>query len=379
MLFRLCVAALLLGACTHPDCRLIVQPVEHDFGGVAWGSSKLLALRLYNAGTTDCRVQPSLASTAFSVSGGVLDLHPEETQLIDVSYTPGSASAIDAATLRLDADTSVLLRGRALPAPACTDGLMNGDETGIDCGGSCPYACGGPPCYAARECSSGVCSGPQAIPPAVDWSDPASDVAWAPADLVGGFAALYNDHVDLRVRFRDTPFDPSRPQVLTFCLDTDEDAATGQACGGALPGADIAIAFRDGELQTHDQIGDACSSDSYDEATKTLHLAFENGRFPRGYLEEQFRYIVLSTTTDNAGQTVTDSAPDAPDFRRPEGAFSSHHVIALWQANGACCRFQAGACVGGSCQPPRCQDGVRNGDESGVDCGGSCPRTCSPP
>src|SRR5271157_2786511 len=26
-------------------------------------------------------------------------------------------------------------------APTCTDGKQNGDETGIDCGGSCPLAC----------------------------------------------------------------------------------------------------------------------------------------------------------------------------------------------------------------------------------------------
>lgn len=28
-------------------------------------------------------------------------------------------------------------------APTCTDGIMNGQETGIDCGGICPYACSG--------------------------------------------------------------------------------------------------------------------------------------------------------------------------------------------------------------------------------------------
>lgn len=33
----------------------------------------------------------------------------------------------------------------ALPAPTCTDGIMNGNETGIDCGGSCPDVCPPPP------------------------------------------------------------------------------------------------------------------------------------------------------------------------------------------------------------------------------------------
>jgi hypothetical protein len=30
-------------------------------------------------------------------------------------------------------------------------------------------------------------------------------------------------------------------------------------------------------------------------------------------------------------------------------------------------------CTGGTCQAPSCGDGVTNGDEAGVDCGGSCP------
>ncbi|MEM9680750.1 MAG: CARDB domain-containing protein, partial [Bacteroidota bacterium] len=28
-------------------------------------------------------------------------------------------------------------------APSCSDGIQNGDETGVDCGGSCPNTCGG--------------------------------------------------------------------------------------------------------------------------------------------------------------------------------------------------------------------------------------------
>ena len=31
--------------------------------------------------------------------------------------------------------------GSAPPTPTCTDGIMNGDEEGIDCCGSCPLSC----------------------------------------------------------------------------------------------------------------------------------------------------------------------------------------------------------------------------------------------
>jgi hypothetical protein len=40
--------------------------------------------------------------------------------------------------------------------------------------------------------------------------------------------------------------------------------------------------------------------------------------------------------------------------------------------SGTDCESQV--CSGGSCQPPTCNDGVHNGDETDVDCGGAtCP------
>ncbi len=34
-------------------------------------------------------------------------------------------------------------------------------------------------------------------------------------------------------------------------------------------------------------------------------------------------------------------------------------------------------CTGGTCQPPACDDGVQNGSETGLDCGGGCPSLCT--
>ncbi len=43
----------------------------------------------------------------------------------------------------------------------CSDGVMDGDETGVDCGGSCPMGCGvnGSNCAADTDCASGYCGG----------------------------------------------------------------------------------------------------------------------------------------------------------------------------------------------------------------------------
>ena len=42
-------------------------------------------------------------------------------------------------------------------APRCTDGVQNGNETGVDCGGSCPLKCDGEPCLFDSECKTKSC------------------------------------------------------------------------------------------------------------------------------------------------------------------------------------------------------------------------------
>ncbi|MGB0679748.1 MAG: hypothetical protein ACPGUV_08820 [Polyangiales bacterium] len=46
----------------------------------------------------------------------------------------------------------------ALPV-SCSDGIQNGDESGPDCGGSCALCTSGAGCTGGDDCESGVCSG----------------------------------------------------------------------------------------------------------------------------------------------------------------------------------------------------------------------------
>jgi hypothetical protein len=41
---------------------------------------------------------------------------------------------------------------------SCSDGKLNGSETGIDCGGACPLKCNGKACGQGTECSSTFCA-----------------------------------------------------------------------------------------------------------------------------------------------------------------------------------------------------------------------------
>jgi plastocyanin len=43
--------------------------------------------------------------------------------------------------------------------PSCTDGVQNGTEVGVDCGGACPLACVGGTCTDNGTCASGMCYG----------------------------------------------------------------------------------------------------------------------------------------------------------------------------------------------------------------------------
>ena len=43
--------------------------------------------------------------------------------------------------------------------PSCSDGIKNGNETDVDCGGTCPPCGTGQGCGVGADCTSGVCSG----------------------------------------------------------------------------------------------------------------------------------------------------------------------------------------------------------------------------
>jgi hypothetical protein len=45
------------------------------------------------------------------------------------------------------------------PAPTCTDGIRNGDETDVDCGGACARCGLGKRCVHLTDCASGACDG----------------------------------------------------------------------------------------------------------------------------------------------------------------------------------------------------------------------------
>lgn len=61
---------------------------------------------------------------------------------------------------------SGICQSNVCEAPVCSDGLKNGDETGVDCGGPDCSACSdGRSCQADGDCLSGVCRSRSCQPP----------------------------------------------------------------------------------------------------------------------------------------------------------------------------------------------------------------------
>jgi len=148
------------------------------------------------------------------------------------------------------------------------------------------------------------------------------------ADILSTSATLFTtglgQWVDFRVQFVASPFD-DRTYRLAWCLDTDQNAATGDPCGPEL-GTEWGFTFRIG----HDAPGgndyftggarlgfNPCDSSEFDWYTNTLRVIY-----PLSVLngDNSFNYAVAASTGAN------NTAPYHFDFTAPGNFFLSQVV-----------------------------------------------------
>lgn len=181
--------------------------------------------------------------------------------------------------------------GGADAGPSCTDQSKNGDETDVDCGGSCPpcaasMSCGGPADCVSKVCTLGKCDTPSCI------------------DLV-----MNGD-------------------------ETDTD------CGGSCP--------------TKCKLGAKCVA-----PTDCETVSCASG------------FCAAPTCTDgskNGDETDKDCG----------GSCTKKCGTGEGCAAGADCTSQLCDATLLTCKAPDCSDTKQNGDETDVDCGGSCTKKCDP-
>jgi len=98
--------------------------------------------------------------------------------------------------------------------PTCKDGIQNGDETGVDCGGSCPRACGARSCIRDENCMPGEICVRETCAPNPQCSDGIQNGTETGVDCGGGCVAC--------------------PTCKDGIQNGDE---TGVDCGGSCPRA----------------------------------------------------------------------------------------------------------------------------------------------
>ena len=256
--------------------------------------------------------------------------------------------------------------------PSCSDGIQNGQETGVDCGGpdclACPTCddgiqnggetgidCGGPDCTACPTCDDGIQNGGET---GIDCGGP------------------------------DCP----------VCPTCDDGIQNGQEAGIDCGGPDCpdCPTCNDG-IQNGQETGVDCGGpdclECSDECTDNLvqiRIALDN--FP-----EETSWDIRSGSTLIASGGPYGNVPDRDTIREeiclPNGCYD--FTIYDSYGDGICCGYGQGEyslillsdstilatgasfgsletnniCLGGE---PTCEDGIQNGDETDVDCGGSC-------
>lgn len=301
---------------------------------------------------------PTAVRAAMLRSGGIAKVVARGLGGLDISVPPGSGGVIVVYTFENGNDASVhricsrystadgssvkhrntsrghrlhLKNGISVACPSCGDGVLNGDETDVDCGGPSCSACGdGSSCSVDGDCSSGVCNG--GVCQAAGCSDGVLNGDESDVDCGGSCPACSPGQSCNVGGDCDTGICSSGVCVLPPCAngvmdgnETDVDCG-GDACPACGLGQGCSHAA---DCTTLSCVGNICQAPSCSDGA-------HNGD---------------ETDVDCGG-----SCPGCADGGACAGA-------------GDCL---SGVCTGNQCQTASCSDGVQNGDESDVDCGGSC-------
>ena len=285
----------------------------------------------------DASVGPSLGCvTALDCSGG----QRCEGGVCSAAEAPAASAG--------DAGASVPCVGSDCPGapplalePSCADGVQNGDERGVDCGGPCAGCSVGAPCATGADCLSGTCSDAGACP-----------------------APTCDDGV---VNQGETGSDCGGPcergcEASDRCL-VDGDCAAGLFCP---PGTQRCTpvscgdGVRNGVEVLVDCGGGACAGCPDGSACS------EPGDCASGVCR--------------AGTCAAPACDDEIVNQDETDVDCGGGSCAARCATGNDCTLPAdcasGVCRAGACAPPACNDGVVNQNETDVDCGGSCNRNC---
>ena len=193
-----------------------------------------------------------------------------------------------------------LCMGGACVSDVCTNQILDGDETDIDCGGSICPGCGiGQACSQQLDCADGVC------------------------DLIGSATC----------------------EVSNTCGNGAIE--NGESCD-------------DGDVTA----GDGCSATCLKEGGQVCSTPNE--------CDSRRCNAWMCTSTQPTHCTDGIKSGDESDVDCGGSCTGCTGSKACTDGDD-CLSY---ACGGNACEPAHCGDGVQSGDEGGVDCGGSCGTAC---
>ncbi|WP_373045406.1 fibrinogen-like YCDxxxxGGGW domain-containing protein [Vulgatibacter sp.] len=217
--------------------------------------------------------------------------------------------------------------------PACDDGVRNGDETGADCGGSCAPCEVGGTCEAGSDCESGACT---------------NGVCTAPSCTDG-----VKNGVETGLDCGGGDCDPCPPgEGCNFPDECQSGLCNDGLC--AAPACDDGV--QNGNEPAIDCGGDFCAPCAEGSACNV------GGDCDSGVCTDS---ICQAPTCSDGVQNGDELGPDCG-----QSACGSSCPAGAGCYDGWDCDSQV--CTDGICQAPSCTDGITNGAERDVDCGGDC-------
>ena len=232
-------------------------------------------------------------------------------------------------------------------AAAPADGTKNGDETDVDCGGSMAPACAdGKACVVTTDCASGVCTAKVCqVPAPTDGVQNGDETGIdcggsAPTKCAAGAGCLSNADCDKL----KCDLVQKKCLVASHSDGVVNAGETGVDCGGSAP--------------TKCPSGQGCVSNADCNALK-CDVGATN-------------LCLIASHTDgitNLGETGIDCGGAAP-MKCPTG----QGCVATSDCDKALCDV-AGTKL---CLAPTHTDGIVNLGETGTDCGGAAPLKCTP-
>jgi len=219
----------------------------------------------------------------------------------------------------------------------CSNGLKDGTETDVDCGGSCPKCANGKNCNIGSDCQSGVCVGgvchvPSCTDGIKDGSETDVDCGGAscPGCAVGKNCNIGSDC--------QSGFCAYGVCQATSCTDGVKDGTeTDVDCGGSCT--------------TKCAVGKYCNI---------------GGDCQSGFCANG---VCQATSCTDGIKDGSETDVDCGGASCPKCALGK-----ACNVGGDC---QSGVCVGGVCLIASCANGYKDGTETDVDCGGSSCAKCA--